>query len=494
MNSANDQLVKVPPHASALIESLRDVGYSLQTAVADVIDNSLTASAKRIELLSDLETDNPSIGMLDDGIGMTEHELLEAMRPGTIGPLNERALSDLGRFGLGLKTASFSQCRKLTVLTKKDGQISCAVWDLDTVVEKNDWYVELPVDFTVVPWHERLHDNGTLVVWEKLDRLLETPSEPNKRNLIREIDQTATHIEFVFHRFLAGQVPKRNRVKFFLNGRELKPFDPFHSSHTATQIDPREIFKFKGEKIRIQTYTLPHHSKVTKFEWQKLGGPEGYVKNQGFYLYRNYRLIMHGTWFGLARQSELTKLTRVQIDISNRLDAHWKIDVKKASAQLPPAVRERLKQLIERISGTSKRTYTIKGAKLATKSNLPVWERIQDKGQIRYGLRVKHPAFSHFLKKLDSEDSLEFTNLLELISSTLPVDSLIADLGGKPELVDQQIYDSDKFAGLVKLTYLGLKENGLSCSDASTMMSVAQPFCLNWSKAKEIIERLDSGD
>ena len=494
MDSINGRLLRVPPHASALIESLRDVGYSLQTAVADVIDNSLTAGAKRIELLSDLETDNPSIGILDDGIGMTEHELLEAMRPGTKGPLNERELSDLGRFGLGLKTASFSQCRRLTVLTKKDRQTSCAVWDLDTVVEKNDWYVEFPVDFAVVPWNGQLHDNGTLVVWEKLDRLLETPSGLDKQNLIREIDQTATHIEFVFHRFLAGQVPKRTRVKFLLNGRELQPFDPFHSNHIATQIDPREIFQFKGEKIRIQTYTLPHHSKVTELEWEKLGGPEGHVKNQGFYLYRNYRLIMHGTWFGLARQSELTKLARVQIDISNRLDAYWKIDVKKASAQLPPAVRSRLKQLIERISGTSKRIYVKKGTKLATKSNLPVWERIQDKGQIRYQLRVEHPAFGHFVKNLNSEDSQIFSNLLELISSTLPVDTLFADLGDSPESVNQIIHDSDKFAGLVKLTYLGLKENGTSSSDALTMMSVAQPFNLNWLEAKKIILSLDSGD
>ena len=206
------------------------------------------------------------------------------MRPGTFGPLEEREYSDLGRFGLGLKIASFSQCRRVSVVTKRNGHTSCAVWDLDTVAEEGDWYVEIPSNFADVPWFDDLLEKGTLVVWEKLDRLLEDSSESSKQGLIRQIDETASHIEFVFHRFMSGKVPKRQKVKFFLNGRQLEPFDPFHSSHTATQYDPSEIFQFKGEKIRIQAYTLPHHSKVTSSEWEKYGRTEGYVKNQGFYL------------------------------------------------------------------------------------------------------------------------------------------------------------------------------------------------------------------
>ena len=492
MNSARLNLKKIPPRASALLESMRDVGYSLQTAVADIIDNSLTACAKRIELLSNIECDNPAIGILDDGIGMTERELLEAMRPGTFGPLEEREYSDLGRFGLGLKISSISQCRRLTVVTKRDGHTSSAVWDLDLVAEEGDWYIEIPSDITNVPWFDDLFENGTLVVWEKLDRLLEDSSELSKQGLVRQIADTASHIEFVFHRFISGRVPKRKRVYFFLNGRQLEPFDPFHSNHSATQHDPCEIFRFKGEKIRIQAYTLPHHSKVTNSEWEKYGRSEGYVKNQGFYLYRNHRLIIHGTWFGLARQSELTKLSRVQIDISNRLDAFWKIDVKKSSAQLPQAVRKRLKQIIERIIGTSKRVYIEKGTKLATTSSLPVWERIQDKGQIRYGLSVEHPAIKYFIKNLNPANLQEFVNLLELIASTLPVDSLFADFGGAPDSVDQKVHDPEKFAGLVKLTYFGLRESGISCSDAKTMMNVAEPFCSKWIEADEIIDKLES--
>src|SRR4029077_41034 len=108
----------------------------------------------------------------------------------------------------------------------------------------------------------------------------------------------------------------------------------------------------------------PHHKQMTDAEWDDIGGPEGHLKSQGFYLYRGKRLIVHGTWFGLCRQSELTKLARVRVDVPNSMDGDWKIDVKKSSAQLPPIVRDRLKKLIERIVAGSKQTYRRRGQKL----------------------------------------------------------------------------------------------------------------------------------
>ena len=129
--------------------------------------------------------------MLDDGQGMSEAELMDAMRPGTMSPLDIRDEDDLGRFGLGLKTASFSQCRRLTVVTRKNGQTSCAIWDLDTVMERDEWVVEIPADHTTVPWTDSMEGNGTLVVWQKLDR-------NSKDDLIRGMDNAADHLGFVF--------------------------------------------------------------------------------------------------------------------------------------------------------------------------------------------------------------------------------------------------------------------------------------------------------
>ena len=341
------QELELPPRASSLVESLRDMGYSLRTALADVIDNSITAGAGSIRLFADTHHVSPAIGILDDGAGMSQDELFEAMRPGTKSPLEIRSTTDLGRFGLGLKTASFSQCRRLTVVTRQDSAVSCATWDLDTVSDRDRWVVEVPDGPEAVRWSERLEGNGTLVVWEKLDRLVGPGRPEDRRDLVRQLDEAATHVEFVFHRFLSGREGKRLAIT--MNDRELRPFDPFHSNHPATQHHQEELISLDGVEIRIWPVTLPHHDKVTADEWRKYAGPEGYVSNQGFYLYRNRRLIVHGTWFRLARQLELTKLARVGIDIPNTLDAEWKIDVRKASAQPPAPVRERLRRIIERI-------------------------------------------------------------------------------------------------------------------------------------------------
>ena len=475
------------PRASFLVESLRDIGYSLQTAVADVIDNSLAAGARTIELLAETHAESPAIGILDDGTGMTQAELQEAMRPGSRSPMEERSETDLGRFGLGLKTASFSQCRRLTVVTRRQGATSCMVWDLDTVAKRDRWIVEVPRDFSDVPWSDRVTADGTLVVWRKLDRLVSPDDRASRQDLVRQIDEMARHVEFVFHRFLSGNAGGRDRVEISLNGRALQPFDPFHSRHPATQHHPEEEFALDGQKIRISPITLPHHDKVSQQEWEHHAGSEGYVKNQGFYLYRNRRLIVHGTWFGLARQQELTKLARVIIDMPASLDASWKVDVKKASAQPPPPVRERLRRVIERIGVPSKRAYTVRGARLTGENRLPVWTRSQDKNRIFYGLNIEHPILSAFATRLSLEEAAEFKKIVRLIVSTLPIDALYADVSAKSESVVAQALTPDDFAEIVQAIWGLLRESGLSCAQAEAQIRSAEPFRTRWDEAAKAI-------
>ena len=334
--------VDAPPKASILIESMRDIGYSLEMALADVIDNSITAGARNIHILVDVLSPDVSIGILDDGSGMTRSELIDAMRLGSRHPRENRDTSDLGRFGLGLKTASFSQCRKLTVAARKGGKTSIATWDLDHVRDTDQWSLIVPQNLDGVPFSEQLSSDGVLVVWEKLDRAVEQDgSDTARKHFTRRIDEVRQHLELVFHRFLKRE-GRSEKVVILLNGRELEPFDPFNASHPATHHGNVETIPIRTSAVRIKMHTLPHHSKVTRKEWDQYGGPQGYLRSQGFYLYRERRLIVHGTWFGLARQTELTKLTRVQIDIPNELDAEWQIDVKKAWARPPLQVRTRL--------------------------------------------------------------------------------------------------------------------------------------------------------
>ena len=123
-----------PPKASAMMEALRGLGYSTATALADIVDNSISAGASEVRLHFDWDGYDSRISILDNGRGMSDSELEAAMTLGTINPLDKRAHTDLGRFGLGLKTASFSQCRSLTVASKREGgPLVCLRWDLDAI-------------------------------------------------------------------------------------------------------------------------------------------------------------------------------------------------------------------------------------------------------------------------------------------------------------------------------------------------------------------------
>ena len=483
--------LELAPGASALAESLRDMGYSLRTALADVIDNSITAGARNIELLADTHDQVPAIGVLDDGCGMTRPELLDAMRPGSRSPLEVRDADDLGRFGLGLKTASFSQCRRVTVFTRRDGVATRASWDLDTVAARDKWVVEVgDLDDAIgTRWSECLLGDGTLVVWEKLDRLIGSGDQTDRSDLVRELDDAASHLEFVFHRFIGG---RGRRVTMSLNGRELRAFDPFHSNHPATQHHAEEVISVDGTNVHIWPVTLPHHDKVERAEWERLAGPEGYVRNQGFYLYRNRRLILHGTWFRLARQLELTKLARVGIDIPNTLDTEWKIDVKKASAQPPPPVRRRLRRIIERMGVPSRRVYTGRGAKLASESRLPVWERKQDKNHISYEINGKHPLIAAFRSEIGDERANEFDRILNVVAAALPVETLHVDVSANPEAVRSPVIAVEELETIVSSVW-GILRNRqlLSTGEIRDWMRSAEPFRGDWERASRFIEDLE---
>ncbi len=463
------------------------MGYSLRTALADVIDNAITANAREIAILADTHVDRSAIGVLDDGVGMTREELLEAMRPGTRNPLEPRHQSDLGRFGLGLKTASFSQCRRLTVLTRRQGKTSCARWDLDTVAETDRWLVEIPRSQADVRWSDRLGGDGTLVLWENLDRLV---GSSGSRDLVRQLDEAAEHLAFVFHRFLSG----RQRVALSMNHRPLEPFDPFHSNHPATQHHQVEEMSLGGDPITIRPVTLPHHAKVTAAEWKRYAGRTGYVSSQGFYLYRNRRLIVHGTWFRLARKQELTKLARVQIDIPNTMDAAWKIDVKKASAQPPPVVRERLARIVETMVAASRRTHRKRGPERASKNRVPVWVRVQNKNRISYDITHTHPALAQFREAIPRSHRTGFDRVLRLVSAALPVDALHHDISARPESVRQKSLSDNDLVSLVSTIYGALRARGRSAGDIRKWMRTADPFREQWSATELLLTGLEENE
>jgi Histidine kinase-, DNA gyrase B-, and HSP90-like ATPase len=468
--------VQAAPRAGRLIEAMRDVGYSLETAVSDLIDNSIAAKAKNIHVFADPDESAPRFALLDDGTGMTESELLEAMQLGCRDPLDEREAKDLGRFGLGLKTASFSQCRKMTVVTRCAGKTSVARWDLDYVKKTDDWLVQVPKNADAVPWAERLGPTGTLVVWETLDRLLEKDrNNQAQKYFTRRVAETSEHLELIFNRFLLGESGTQ-RVKMYVNERPLEGFDPFHQKHSATIIGSQEVIRVEGDDVSVQAFTLPHHRRLKKAEWERLGGKDGYVKNQGFYVFREKRLILWGTWFGIVRQTELTKLVRVRIDIPNSLDSKWKLDVKKASAQPPLQVRTRLRNIIDPIVASSKRVYTSKGKKLVEDDRFPIWNRIKDGNQIRYSLNTDNPMMKEFCEGLTGTMRREFTHILDLAGTALPIDALFADLSGQPLDLEGNSASRESLEYFLQSTYQHLLSTGYSPEVVKAML-LATELC-----------------
>lgn len=477
----------IPPQPSSLIESIRSIGYTLSTALADVVDNSIAAQAKVVRIMSNLDARDLKIGILDDGIGMTEEELLRAMTLGSQSPLFERAKFDLGRFGLGLKTASFSQCRVLTVVTKSKGKTACARWDLDHISNTNKWEVQLPEDTREITWADLLNDGGTLVLWERLDPSI-GGGDPSRaiEDLAHQMDEARRHLELVFHRFLSGDSGRR-KIRIEVNNLPLEAFDPFHSQHPATIAGPVEIIRVNNQKVSIQAFTLPHRSKVSLDQWEHYARPEGYVKSQGFYVYREGRLIIAGTWFGLMRQSELTKLARVRIDMPNTLDEAWKIDIKKASAQLPSAVRTRLRRIIEPLGATSKRVYKSRGQKLVEDNRIPVWTRLQNKNEIIYRVNEDHPMVIELKSKLSPQSSLDFLKLIEVVGTSLPTDTLFADLGGDVESNVGTATTDEALRYAALTTYEHLSNMNKGFEEILAIMQVAEPFRSNWNRTEEML-------
>ena len=248
-----------------MIESLRDIGYSFESAVADIIDNSITAEATNINIYFDFQESKLFLAILDDGNGMNENELIEAMRPGSKNPLDERNKNDLGRFGLGLKTASFSQCRKLTVISSQNDKKNGAIWDLDYVAKTEDWTLQLidTNELNDLYKFSELKSNGTLVIWENTDRIIDDTLQNITEEIIYEkMNLVEKHVSLVFHRFLKGS----NKINIFINGKNIEPFDPFHTSHIATQELQEETINLNNEKIIVKPYILPHYSKLSQKE------------------------------------------------------------------------------------------------------------------------------------------------------------------------------------------------------------------------------------
>ena len=416
-----------------MLEALRGLGYSTATALADLIDNSIAAGAKTVHLRFFWAGPASLIHILDDGNGMDADELDRAMRLGEHSPLETRAAHDLGRFGLGLKTASLSQCRRLTVASRKNGQLHCLRWDLDEIARRSDdgWYLlEGAAEGSAAylrPLEEQ--ERGTLVLWEALDRII-TPGF-GEQAFLDLIDRVEQHLAMVFHRYLQGPNP---RLRIIINECAVAPWDPFLTDHPATWSSPPQRYPGGAGVVEVQGYVLPHRDRLESGDYERAGGPEGWTAQQGFYVYRNQRLLVAGGWMGLGQgrgwtREEVYRLARIRIDIPNSADAEWKIDIRKSTTRPPVELRRRLLRLAEDIRQRARRVFAHRGQITQTNGREPLveaWRAEHGRAGMRYRISQDHPAVQSVLEEAGPLLP-RIEAMLRVIEETVPVQRIWLD-------------------------------------------------------------------
>lgn len=468
----------LPPHAPTLIESTRAIGYSLEAAVADIIDNSIAAVANVVDIYFFPADGDGYVAVLDNGKGMSEEELDVAMQYGSKNPLEKRDTRDLGRFGLGLKTASLSQCRRLTVVTKQGGNVYGRCWDIDHVAEAEDWSLLIlnKREISVIPEIDKLlkYKSGTLVVWQKLDRLMD--GEVNfKLAFGKKFDLVREHLSLVYHRYLAGEYGI-TKLKISMNDNLVLPIDPFLKSKSTQPMDDETII-IRRQKIIVRPYILPHISRMSSDEIKQLGGKDGLRKQQGFYVYRNKRLLVWGTWFRMMRKGDLSKLARIQVDIPNTLDQTWTLDIKKSSAYPPAEVRKNLEVFIDHIAEKSKRTWTFRGKKEISDTAVHVWNRMKNRhGGIYYEINKENPMVKQILAN-NRDLAGPLHTLLQQIERGLPLNQLYVDLNNDEQLRNEHPQDDTEISSAL-LAMLELKKSKKDKLEFLDVMSRLEPFSM----------------
>lgn len=464
------------PEAASMIETFRAIGYSLETAIADIIDNSITAKASEIQIKRYWDGGNSIITILDNGIGMDNDELKRALRPGAQNPLSSRASNDLGRFGLGLKTASFSQCRKLTVISKKNNDINYWTWDLDYVAACQKWHIIRWAPSNFLNILDPL-ETGTCVIWSCLDRII--PANVSVSNIIFQekfssaLEKVRKHLGMTFHRFIEDK-----SISIIWGSHAIEPWNPFCPKENKRQAFPEELLP--GE-IRMKGYVLPHKSHFSKeSEYILAEGPNGWNGQQGFYVYRGRRLLLAGDWLGLYRKEEHFKLARILIDLPNSQDENWQIDIKKSRAFPPANYRDRISQYAKSIRQKAEEVFRHRGKILKQRAGQvfsPLWLDKTKDGQWSYVVNRDNPIIQHIklLAKVQPEHAIDI--LLKLVESSVPTKTIyINESKGQDLLRQESLIDDEAIREPLSAMYSRLIDQGKSPKDAKNILKTIEPF------------------
>jgi len=466
------------PNPKSTINSYRSFGYNLSTAIADIIDNSISANADEIRLDYKWNGQGSFISISDNGIGMNKEELVLAMTPGSKDPEEIRSEKDLGRFGMGLKTASFSQCKRLTCITKRENYATIKrCWDIDFINSENEWQLLDYVSDNSFIEKIEIQKSGTLVLWEKLDRIVgiaEISNENVKSAFYAEMISVKEHLRLVFHKFIESK-----RVKIFFQNDEIEPYNPFLLNlNPKPEMGQPEHFG----NVEITYFILPHMSEIGKSDYESSGGSLGWFQEQGFYIYRGDRLLVAGDWLGLQKKRDYSKLARIAVNFSNENDFIWHLDIKKSTATPPIEIRKELDRIARIAIMKSAKIYNWRGQKTITEkggvNHEPLWiDEKSREGIKKYKINRKHPI----IKSLLDENSKLTGKALKLLEENVPIELILSNQNEDPsfhELEKQTDKPSDDLINLAVELYKINISQGVPEELARQQILNATPFNL----------------
>jgi hypothetical protein len=306
---------------------------------------------------------------------------------------------------------------------------------------------------------------------------LNSNDDAHQQTFLERIAKVREHLGMVFHRLIGDG----GDVEILINNRPVFPWDPFVETGPVTSTpSPQTPLKFEGEQVMVQGYVLPHHSRITKAVIAEASGPFGWNAHQGFYVYRNRRLLVPGDWLGFGwAKEEHYKLARIRIDIPNSTDGDWKIDVTKSHATPPRELLEALKRIGERVRSDAKRVYSFRGARISEVNDsqrVLLWLPMKRRGKTFYKLNEAHPLVAKV--KASSTDQKAFSAFIRLIEETLPAPQIFIDAIERPE-EQRSPFDgvsNSQIQPIITELFKCLLDSGLSEAEALGRLPAHWPF------------------
>jgi hypothetical protein len=463
------------PNPEFLIKSIAEQGYSLETALADLMDNSITANATKIEVLTKIDNEPFTLFISDNGDGMDEVSLKNNMQFPSKSPEQERDFGDLGRFGLGLKTASFSQTRCFTVLSRKKGSINYygLTWDVNYLREKGEWRMIVNSEAEIqqlIELYNSISENhlnkfedfnpNTIIIWQGLYKFENYIDIANKQEALKtEITtNTSEYLSIVFHRFMERDI---NPILIRINNEIVKSFNPFPVELRA--IGPRHR-DFGNDQVKIQGYVLPNSSikeaKEANNDWTPIN--KSLMDMEGVYIYRANRLILFGGWNGIIRKMPRLQLARLKVDIGNKVDHLFHLNVAKSQVNIPYDLKHAFYRAVIDLKEEAQREYYNGGIEQfpprPREENIQLFYKIATSKGILLAVNNEFPLLKNLKKSLNKEQLADLNFILKLSSSLINTVRQVDNIELSGDMDKDGISIEEIIKSITKLMSLGFSK------------------------------------